>query len=109
MRNSACATATTAFFGPRWRSTRRKRACRALFLARLAPAAASINAVRSQRLPFRVLPDRCLPRTLVLARTECGPAGEMPGAGERSQVCPHLREDDFGRPLVDPRNGVQPT
>jgi len=29
--------------------------------ARLAPAAASIRAVRSQRLPFRVFPDLCLP------------------------------------------------
>ena len=45
MRNRAYATATTAFFGPPCRSTRRKRACRALFVARLAPAAASITAV----------------------------------------------------------------
>src|SRR5216683_5433049 len=50
MRNRAWATATTAFFGPRCRSTRRNRACRALCLARLAPAAASIRAVRSHRL-----------------------------------------------------------
>jgi hypothetical protein len=45
--------------GPRWRSTRRKRACKALF-ARLASAAASMRAVRSHRLPFRVSPDLCL-------------------------------------------------
>ncbi|HEX6211911.1 MAG TPA: hypothetical protein VF136_14105 [Methylomirabilota bacterium] len=30
-------------------------------LARLAPAAASIRAVRSPRFPFRVVPDSCLP------------------------------------------------
>jgi len=35
MRNRAWATATTTFFGPRCRSTRRNRACRALCLARL--------------------------------------------------------------------------
>jgi hypothetical protein len=54
-----------SLFGPaRRRSTRRKRACRALsFVLRPAGAGGRFDrrAVRSQRLPFRVFPDLCLP------------------------------------------------
>jgi hypothetical protein len=58
----ACATATTAFLCPRWRMTRRYRAANAPVVERVpAASAASIRALRSHRLPFRVLPERCLP------------------------------------------------
>src|SRR4029450_13543682 len=45
--------------------------------------------------------------TLVLAGTERGPARKMPRAGKDPHVSPHLRQDHFGRALIDPRDGIQ--
>jgi len=67
-----------SLLGPaRRRSTHRKRACRALSFARLAPAAASIRAVRSQRLPFRVFPDLCLPALSLFPRQRAAQLAQL--------------------------------
>src|SRR5215470_6240186 len=63
----ACATATTAFLYPRCCMTRRSRAANAPFAECVpAPRAASMRALRSQRLPLRVRPERCLPALSLL-------------------------------------------
>jgi hypothetical protein len=77
------------------------------FLLRLAPAAASMSAVRSQWLPFRVLPDLCLPALSWVSRTEGGPAREVARAAKRAHVHTDLRADDLRGALIDPGNAIQ--
>jgi hypothetical protein len=106
MRKRVRASVTTAFLGPRWRSTCQNRACSALTFARLAAAAVSIRAVRNQRAPFRVLPRFWLPgrccRDRALPNSRDGPRSE-------TRSCPRrLRDDHLGRPAVDAGNANQP-
>ena len=49
-----------------------------------------------------------LPGTLMVARTEGGPAREVTRAGKRAHVHADLRDDDFCGALIDPGNAIQP-
>jgi hypothetical protein len=71
-------------------------------LTRLAPAGASMSAVRSQRLPFRVLPDWCFPVLSWLTGQRAGLAREVADAGTRAHVHTDLRDDDLRGALIDP-------
>jgi len=46
--------------------------------------------------------------TLVVARAEAGPAGQMPGGGEHAHIDAHISDEDLGGPLVDAADGVEP-
>src|SRR3989449_10591752 len=49
-----------------------------------------------------------LPGTLIVARTEGGPAREVARAGKRAHVHADLRDDDLRGALIDPGNAIQP-
>jgi hypothetical protein len=66
-----------------------------------------MSTVRSQRLPFRVLPDLCFPALSWVSRTEGGPAREVARAAKRAHVHTGLRDDDRRSALIDPGNAIQ--
>src|SRR2546428_8608510 len=49
-----------------------------------------------------------LPGTLIVSRTEGGPAREVARAGKRAHVHADLRDDDLRGALIDPGNAIQP-
>src|SRR4029453_3214019 len=80
--------------------------CNALSFARLAPADASMSAVRNQWLPFRVLPDLCLPALSLFPGQSAAQLARW-AAGGNAHVLADLRDDYFGRPPVDAGNAIQ--
>ena len=76
------------FWGPRWRRTPRNRACRALFLARLGSAAASMSAARNQRLPLRVRLDLCLSALSLLPGQRAGQLARWAAVGNALMSTP---------------------
>src|SRR5438445_9643984 len=49
-----------------------------------------------------------LPGTLIVTRTEGGPAREATRTGKRAHIHANLRDDDLRGALIDPWNAVQP-
>jgi hypothetical protein len=69
--------------------------------------AASISAVRSQRSPVRVLPERPLAGGLVLAGADRRPAGGVAVAWEAVHVGAELGQDHLGGALRDARDRAE--
>ncbi len=65
-----------------------------------------------QRLPELLTAFACptaqlLAGTLVIARTQTGPGGQMGGARKPSEVSPNLGQDDFSDAAIDARDRVE--
>src|SRR5215470_11840031 len=58
-------------------------------------------------IPFARLPAQALAPTLVVPRTHPRPGGEMLGAGKTTHIRADLGDEDLGRALTDPGNGIQ--